>query len=485
MSRKPGGSSERGELIWLTLAEARQKVMSKTISPLELTAAIFDRIAELNPRLRAFLAVDADRALVEAARLADELASGQLRGPLHGIPIGVKDHFATAGLRTTCASRIYADWIPDFDASVVARARAAGAVVFAKENMYELGTGWGTHGFFPVAISPWDPARSPGGSSSGSAVAVATGMSLASIASDGGGSVRVPSNYCGVTGLKPTNGRASFHGSIPTGPHGEIAKTVSTVGAIARTARDTAILLGVIAGRDPKDPTSLDAPVPDFEGYLTGTADNLTIGVPRGYLVDNLLPENGDAFEASLSVMERAGARVRTVAAPSMLDEVARSWQTVAYAEMAAFFGERFAACPDDFGPELQSRIAEGLRTHAVDYFFAEQARLRLASQFRDLLHEVDLLALPTAPGPPPTMAELSARAGDLGNIGQLARYTRPFNLTGMPAITVPGGFTRDGLPLGFEIAGRHLEEGTLLRAADAYQRLTDWHSRRPPAESG
>lgn len=467
--------ADRAELCWLDIEEASRLLRTRELSPVELTTAVLDQIAALDDQLHAFITLDPDGAL-DAARAAErEIAAGPDRGPLHGIPVSVKDNFFTARLRTTSASRIYESWIPDHDATVIERLRAAGTVLVGKANMFELATGWGTSGHFPLAVNPWGAAHTPGGSSSGSAVAVASGMGYASLGTDGGGSVRVPSNYCGVTGFKPTYGLVSSYGTIPVGP------SVSHVGVIARSVRSAALLFQAIVGHDARDPASVRASATDYVGGLLGNAEGLRIGIPWNYLDGHLSVESGGAFETSLRVMEDAGASLVEFELPSP-DQVAPLWMTIVYAELAAFHEERFHRAPEDFGPELGQRIAEGLATPATVYFRAQETRSLLRAACAVAMRDVDLIATPTAPGPAPLVEELRARASKLQDIGQLARYTRPYNLTGLPAITVPGGFTNTGLPLGFELAGRQFEDAVVLRAADAYQRRTAWHQQRPPA---
>lgn len=473
------------DLCLMSLREVSDLIRQRNCSALEVTDAVLERIERLDPILHTFITVDEEGAR-QAAKAADSTSSpGAEKGKLRGVPISVKDHFAVRGLPTTLASKLFADYVTDFDAAVVERTRSAGAVVLGKTNMYELGSGWGTTGHFPLALNPWRPEYSPGGSSSGSAAAVAAGLGYASLASDGGGSVRVPSNYCGVVGLKPTHGRVSYYGSIPSlagseNKHYVASKTISAAGVIARRVEDVAIVLQTVAGWDGRDPGSEEVVVPDYVASLTGDIGGLVVGVLTDYIAHDVSPENAAAFQQALTVLEQAGARLMELETPKMLDRIGWMWTTIAYVEMAALYGEQLHTHEQCIGPEMQDRIKAGLSTAATDYFLATQARQKLRAEWADLLRTCDVIATPTAPAEPPTMTELTARRSDLQNIGELARYTRPYNMTGFPAITLPDGFSSAGLPLGLQLGGRAFDEATILRAAHAYEMRTHWHERFP-----
>ena len=460
------------------MAEMARRFRDQTLSPLDVAEATFQRIDELEPLLHAFMSETRESARAEAVRAARELAAGIDRGPLHGIPVTVKDQFATRGVPTTLASPIFADHVPRADAHVVRRLRESGAVILGKANMWELASGWGTWGHYPLAAIPWDPAHTPGGSSSGSACAVAVGIGVISVASDGGGSTRVPANYCGVVGLKPTHGRISRRGMIPEQPRGPAPgdSPVSAVGIVARRVGDAAIALGQLAGYDRRDPESQDAPVPDYESLLIDDLTGLRVAVPRTYVERDCSPDNLTAFDAALDILRDAGASVTDVASPSRLDDVARAWTTIAYVEWARAFSEMLDEDASRFGPELRQRIEHGLAVPDHELRRAIESRVALRDQFAELLETCDVIATPTAPAGPPTMDELTSLAMDLDRVGELARFTRPYNLAGLPAITVPDGFTTPGLPLGLQLAGRWLEEGTVLRAAFAFESRTTWH---------
>jgi aspartyl-tRNA(Asn)/glutamyl-tRNA(Gln) amidotransferase subunit A len=470
----------------LSIEDAGRRLRSGQLTAAALYEAILTRIREVDPTLHAFLAVDAEGARA-AADAADLRLQANRAAPITGIPISVKDHFATSGLATTVASAVFDGFQAGYDAAVVERVVAAGGVVLGKANMYELGSGWGTFGHFPVAANPWDPDRSPGGSSSGSAVGVAAGLALASIASDGGGSARVPANYCGVVGFKPTHGRISFFGSIPVPeeegpglPPQRLAKSISAVGVITRTVRDAAIMLETLAGHDPRDPASLPEPVGDYLGACVGDAAGVVVGVPWGSIRDGVSADVAAAFDESLGVLARAGASIREMPSPALLEEVGDIWMTIAYVEMAAAYGRAYREAPERIGPEMVHRIETGLATSAHAYAAADARRSELRAQYLAAMDGVDVVATPTAPAIPPTMAELRARASDLQDVGQLARFTRPHNLTGFPAMSIPNGFA-EGLPIGLQIAARSLDERTVLRVAHAFESQTDWHRMHPP----
>src|SRR5579864_1911570 len=442
-----GDTVTADDLCMMSLQGVSDLIRHRDCSALEVTDAVLERITSLDPILHTYITVDEEGAR-QAAEAADSAwAGGTSLGTLQGIPISVKDHFAVRGLRTTLASKLFADYVPDFDAAIVERTRSAGAVVVGKTNMYELGSGWGTTGHFPLALNPWRSEYSPGGSSSGSAAAVASGLCYASLASDGGGSVRVPSNYCGVVGLKPTHGRVSYYGSVPSlagwGDKQYVtSKTISAAGVIARRVEDVAIVLQTVAGWDRRDPGSEDVAVPDYVESLTGDVHGLVVGVLTDYIGRDISRENAAAFEQALSVFIEAGARLKELQTPKTLDRIGWMWTTIAYVEMAALYGEQLETNEQSIGPEMQDRIKAGLGTLATEYFLATQARQALRAEWTEMFRDCDVIATPTAPAEPPTMAELKARRSDLQNIGELARYTRPYNMTGFPAITVPDGFS-------------------------------------------
>lgn len=473
-------------LAWTSIEDAASGLRSGELTATALTEAMLERIRELDPALHAFLSLDETGAR-RAAAAADRRLQANRAAPLTGIPLSIKDHFATRRMPTTVASGLFEGFDAGYDAAVVERVAHADAVVLGKANMYELGSGWGTTGQFPLALNPWDVDASPGGSSSGSAVGVAAGLALGSVASDGGGSVRVPANYCGVVGFKPTHGRISFFGSIPVpegnepgAPPTRLAKSISAVGVVTRTVRDAAIMLGALAGHDPRDPGSLLEPVGEYVGACAGNARGVVVGVPWTTIRDAISPDVAVAFEGSLRVLEEAGATIREMPAPPLLDEIGDLWMTIAYVEMAAAYGRFYRESPERIGLEMAQRIETGLATSQATFNAADARRAELRAQFLEAMDGIDVVATPTAPAAPPSIDQLRRRASDLQDIGQLARFTRPHNLTGFPAISVPNG-SAGGLPLGLQIAGRSLDEAAVLRVADAFQQRTEWHLQHPP----
>ena len=484
------------ELHELTLADARALLDQGEISSSELTQALLDRIAAVDNQVRAFLAIDDEYAL-EQARAADE----QLRsrhtgasGPLHGIPLAIKDVISTEGLTTTCGSRILEEYVPPYDATAVVRLKAAGAVLLGKTNCDEFAMGSSNEnsGFF-VTHNPWDLARVPGGSSGGSAAAVAAGEAPGALGTDTGGSIRQPAAFCGVTGLKPTYGRVSRYGLVA------FASSLDQIGPMARTARDCALLLGAIAGADPLDSTSVPQPVPDYLAALTGDLRGLRVGVPREYFVEGIEPGVEAATRAAIAVLRDGGAQVVDVSLPHTRYALPVYYIVApaeASANLARYDGVRYGLrVPDEtywdelektrgagFGPEVRRRIMLGTYALSAGYYDAyyrraQQVRTLIRRDFEQVFEQVDLLAAPTTPM---VAFAIGAKVND-----PLAMYladvcTLPINLAGVPGLVVPCGFS-EGLPVGLQLIGRPFDEPTLLRAGDAYQRVTDWHTRRPP----
>jgi Asp-tRNA(Asn)/Glu-tRNA(Gln) amidotransferase A subunit family amidase len=469
------------EIFFRPLRDIAQMIRARSISAAELVEAMLNRLEAIEPALHSFISIDADGATRQAQHADNTLRRGEPCGLLHGVPLSVKDQFAVRGQPATLASKVFADYVPDFDADVVARVKDAGAVILGKANMYELATGWGVEGFFPIATNPWDPAHSPGGSSSGSAAGVAAGVSYASLASDGGGSTRVPAAYCGVVGIKPTFGCVSYGGSLPRSieVHGRqvaISKTINSAGVIARTVEDAAIVLAAI--------TTGAAPSTRQEADVFGPADDslrgVVVGVPRDYVDFELDPEMRDGFEAALALLGEAGADIEEVVFPASSDEIAWMWMTIAYVEMVGSLHDAFKQRPEDFSPELRLRLSAGEKTIALDYFRAAQARASFRSDLADVLRNVNVLATPTVPAAAPSMYELKERSQSLEEVGRLARFTRPYNLSGFPAVSVPCGFTTSGLPLGLQLGAAPSQEPTVLKVAETYQQRTGWHLRHP-----
>ncbi|MCH8282952.1 MAG: aspartyl/glutamyl-tRNA amidotransferase subunit A [Chloroflexi bacterium] len=458
-----------GALSSLAIAEASRMVRRGQVSCLELTQAALERIDEANPTLNAFITVLRDEAL-DAAREADRrLATDGPLGPLHGIPVSLKDLYDTRGIRTTAASRLMAQRVPQQDATVVTRLKQAGAIIVGKANMPEFAYG-GIHPEYGSSKNPWDPARSPGGSSSGSAISVATGMSYASMGSDTGGSIRIPAAFCGVVGLKPTYGRVSRHGVVP------LSWTLDHAGPLTRTVRDAALMLRVIAGQDARDPASSARPVPNYARGLPRELKNVTIGVPQDYFYDELDGEVERALDAAHVSLRRLGARLKRVSIPHASDSLAAA-SVITPCEAGAFHWQALRDRPGDFSDSIWGRFTLGLLTPADTYLRAQRLRSLLMNEFHDAFKQVDAMVLPTVPILPDLLGERPMTREGISAIG---RCTRAFNLTGLPALSLPCGFTGDGLPIGMQLIGRPFDEATLFKIGHAYEQATDWHTRRP-----
>ncbi|HEY8824962.1 MAG TPA: amidase [Candidatus Limnocylindria bacterium] len=449
------------ETIQLTLEGAAALVRERRVSPAELTDACLARIEAVEPLLNAFVTVTADIARAQAREAGDEIAAGRYRGPLHGIPVAVKDLFATKGVRTTAGSRILADWIPDEDATVVRHLREAGAVLLGKLGMHEFAYGVSSvNPHFGDVHNPWDTTKIPGGSSGGSAVAVAAGEAYVTLGSDTGGSIRIPASLCGCVGLKPTFGRASLFGAVP------LAWSLDHPGPLARTVRDVAVATAAVAGFDPRDPISADRPVPDFLAGIDVGPQTLRIGVPTDHVWDECDPAIAKAVRAAIDALARAGAEVIEIRWPRAA-EYAKASSAVLGVEARAYHEGTFPGRSADYGPLIRSRLASQGDVDALTY--ARSMKLLLESRAgaadRDL-DGVDVLAMPTVPSRAWTIEE----AKDLPRPSEWTRITRIFDLTGQPAISVPCGIDPDGIPIGLQFAARMWDEAAVLRAARAYE---------------
>ena len=449
------------ETIHLTLEDAAALVRDRRVTPAELTEACLARIDAVEPRLNAFVTVTADVARAQAREAGDEIAAGRYRGPLHGIPVAVKDLFATRGIRTTAGSRILADWIPDEDATVVRRLREAGAVLLGKLGLHEFAYGISSvNPHFGDVHNPWDTTRIPGGSSGGSAVAVVSGEAYAALGSDTGGSIRIPASLCGCVGLKPTFGRASLFGAVP------LAWSLDHPGPLARTVRDVAVATAAIAGYDPRDPISADRPVPDFLAGIDAGPRNLRVGVPTDHVWDECDPAIATAVRAAIEALARAGAEIHEVRW-TRAAECAKASSAVLGVEARAYHEGAFPGRSADYGPLIRARLASQGDVDAETY--ARSMRLLLEARGgaadRDL-DGVDVFAMPTVPARAWTIEE----AKEIRRPSEWTRITRIFDLTGQPAISVPCGIDPDGIPIGLQFAARLWDEAAALRAARAYE---------------
>ena len=450
----------------LTLTEAADAIARGDLSPVELVDSTLDRIQRVDPRVLAWARLREDDARKEARRLSELRAAGTILGPLHGIPVGVKDIYYTAGLETSCGSRIMAGFIPSFDATAVARLRQAGAVIVGKTHTTEFAS------FDPSpARNPWALDHTPGGSSSGSGAALAARMCQGALGSQTSGSIVRPAAYCGVVGLKPTFGRVSRHGVHP------LAWTLDHPGPMARTARDTAVLLEAIAGPDPRDPSTVGTPAStryaaalDDRATLEDSVRGLRVGVPDRYFTDGLDSEAGSAYRASLGVLRDLGCSLRDVRLPDVFEAGMDAHELIHNVEAAAVHVDRYRTRADEYGQKLRAIIETGLQIPAPTYVRAQQVRTALIDAMRELCQAVDVLATPATP---------EAAPRGLTSTGSPV-FNRPFSFVGFPSMAVPCGFTRAGLPLGLQVASRPFEETTLLRLAAAYEAATEWGKRAP-----
>jgi aspartyl-tRNA(Asn)/glutamyl-tRNA(Gln) amidotransferase subunit A len=466
---------------YLSIQEAATDLRSGLVTPTELLSEVLEQIDARDERIRAFVTVLREEAFKEAEKAESEQRTGLFRGPLHGIPLAIKDLVAVKSARMTAGSRVLADYVAPEDATVVEQLRRAGAVIVGKTNTHEFAYGTYT----PPTRNPWDISRVPGGSSGGSAAALAAGMCLGAIGSDTGGSIRIPAACCGVTGLKPTYGRVSCFGVIP------LSWSLDHVGPLGRSAEDCAIIFDSIAKYDPRDPNSVSRPPSRTYERLTGedtrgplSLQGLKLGVPQDDFVDPLDPEVRQVWRGALLVLKEAGAQVFDVELPRATMELYRMVQkpeaTLAHLEKG-WLSEK----QELYGELTRTRLLEGLEIKAVDYLRAQHQRRVFASSLRAAMQSVDALILPAQPMPAIQIAQMGQQLtieGRTENAGDaMLRLTMPFNLAGLPALAFPCGFNSQNLPLGLQAVGKPFEEALILRIVHAYQQLTDWHRRETP----
>jgi aspartyl-tRNA(Asn)/glutamyl-tRNA(Gln) amidotransferase subunit A len=443
-----------------TIAEIAPRLRRKQVSPVELTRDCLDRIAKLNPALNAFITITGESALAEARAAEAEIGRDEWRGPLHGIPIALKDLIDTAGTPTTAASALYKDHIAVEDAEVVRRLKQAGAVILGKNNLHEFAYGGSSLvSFFGDVHNPWAPGHIAGGSSGGSAAAVAAGLCYAAIGTDTAGSIREPAALCGCVGFKPTYGRVSSNGIIP------LSRSLDHVGPLAATVGDAAAVLQGIAGYDPADLTTSDVPVSDYVSAAAESPNRFRVGVPRSHFYDNLDAEVAAAVEQALLVIKTLVTEVNEMQLPVAED------RTLQKAESYAYHAENAAKTPELYQPETLRRILSGAKVSAVDYVQRHRELEEARQGIQEIFATVDLIVTPTVPMPAPSIAELRANPDALRPAElKLLRNTRPFNVWGLPTISVPCGFTHAGLPIGLQIAGPHWREDLVLSLAHAYE---------------
>ena len=465
------------DLVFLSISEAADLIASRKLSPVELVDAHLRRIDSTDDRLNSFITLLREESMGAAREAERAVASGSYLGPLHGIPIGLKDLYYTKGIRTTIGSKILRDFVPDSDAAVTERFKDAGAIIIGKLQMHEFALGATSENPHDgPARNPWDTSRVTGGSSGGSGAAVAAGLCMGALGSDTGGSVRIPASLCGIVGLKPTFGRVSRHGVYP------LSWSLDTVGPMTRTVRDAALVLNAIAGHDRRDPSSSRRPTEDFTATLDRDIRGTRVGIPREYFFDLMDPQVGEAMHRTAGVLEELGATVDEVSIP-VLDHSLAISSTILQAEAAEVHADHLRDRAHDIGEDVRTRLYEGALTLATDYIKAQRARSIFNQQFAGAMERFDVLLAPTCPIGAPRMGERTVPVGDktAPALSLLSRLTRPFNISGVPVVSVPCGFTDSAMPIGVQIAGRPFDEATVLRVAHAYEQVTDWHTRRPP----
>jgi aspartyl-tRNA(Asn)/glutamyl-tRNA(Gln) amidotransferase subunit A len=467
---------EASELCYLSLRSLGTLMQRRELSPVEATETVLDRVEKFDRQLNSFITPLRDQAMAQARAAEREILDGHYRGPLHGVPIAAKDLYYTKGIRTTAGSKILSDFIPTYDATVIARLQDAGAILIGKLNMHEFARGaTNSSSLIGGCYNPWDTLRVTGGSSGGSGAALAAGLCYGALGSDTGGSIRIPAAFCGVVGLKPTYGRVSRHGVFP------LSWSLDHVGPMARTVADAALMLQVIAGHDRHDLTTRTAIVPDYMASLTGDIEGARLGIPQEFYFEQLDAEVADSVRAAVQTLERAGARVEEVSLP-LSKYAAAAGRIISLTESAEihekFLKTRFA----DYSADVRAGFLVGQFILGKHYIKAQRLRSLIRQEMAAVLRRVDALVTPTVPVAAPRIGQTTVEVGPerVETMWALSRLTRPANLTGFPALSVPCGFTQGGLPIGLQLTGRPFAEATILQIAHAYEQETTWHQRRP-----
>ncbi|MFD1211404.1 amidase [Arthrobacter sp. GCM10027362] len=450
----------------LTLTEAAAAIKKKELSPLELTESSLTRLEEVEGRIQAFATVTADIALARASAAGDEIAAGHYRGALHGIPVGVKDIYDTAGIRTSSGSRVQANRVPDRDSAVVASLGQAGMIMIGKTRTHEFAFGTTT----PPARNPWDTSKIPGGSSGGSGAAVASGSCHVATGSDTGGSTRTPAALCGTVGLKPTYGRVSRFGITP------LAWSLDHAGVLTRNVTDAALVLNAIAGYDPRDPGSANVPVPDFTADLEKGVKGMMVGIPKNFFTRNIHPEVAAAVAEAAGILEDLGAEPAEVEIPFEEEILAVEWG-ILMPEASAYHRRSIGETPELYTPEVRRLLEVGQTILATDYIDALRVRRLIQQAWKSIYQNIRVLIAPATVAPAAPVGDPDFRwpDGSVEGVGDAyVRMAAPANLTGLPAISVPCGFSNAGLPLGLQIIGRPFDESTVLSVARAYEKATN-----------
>ena len=460
----------------MSLVSVAKAIAEKRLSSREVTQSCLDRVTQWQPRLNAFMAIEAEAALAAADNADKALAKGDQSGVLHGVPLAHKDMYYDAGKVVTCGSKIRRDFVATTTASALQRLKDAGTVRLGSLQMAEFAYGpTGHNAHFGPVHNPWGLDHITGGSSSGSGAATAARLTFAALGSDTGGSVRMPSHFCGVTGLKTTVGRVSRAGAMP------LSQSLDTVGPLAQSAEDCALLMGLMAGADPEDPTALAVPVPDYMAATKGSLKGMRIGVPTAFYVDDLDPEVARVLDETIATLKREGAEIVKVQLPDQR-QLSSASQIVLAVEAAAFHKRWMIERLEDYGPQVRMRLENGLAIPAITYLETMRWRGPALAAHAEAVAGLDAVIAPVSPVPAPTIAESDVGGGPGAEvvIQQLTRFTRPVNYLGVPALAIPCGFSRSGLPIGMQLIGGSFEEATLLRIGAAFQRATDFHNKMP-----
>ena len=466
-----------GDLLDLSISDLSLRLRDRKVSPVEVTEATLERIAKVDGHLRSFITVTADLAMAAARAAESEIGAGRWHGPLHGVPIGLKDLFATAGVVTTNGSRIFRDAVPVADAVVTAKLKAAGAVIVGKNNMHEFAFGSTTNNaHFGTCRNAWNPDHIPGGSSGGSGAAVAARLCFMSMGSDTGGSIRSPACLNGIVGHKPTYGLVSRRGVFP------LSWSLDHAGPLARTVRDAALTLQAIAGHDRSDPSSASVAIPDYVAALDRGVRGLRVGVPKEYFFQRASEEVEQIVRTAVRTLEGLGAKIVDVSLPHV-DLAATAGMTIIGVEAADAHRRWLRSRADDYGAEIRPRLQMGALFSGEEYTRAQRIRALMQKEFREAMTGADVLVMPNNAVPAPRIGEstIRVRGRDVWVMALQPSLTIPANLTGAPALTVPCGFGASGLPIGLQIVGRPFEDATVLRVGHAYEQATDWHRRYPP----
>ena len=469
---------DKSQIPFLSATELAGLIKSREVSPVEATEAYLERIRQVDGSLNSYITVTDGPALAAARQAEQEIASGNYRGPLHGIPVAVKDQFNTEGILTTGGSAILKDFVPDEDATVIANLKRAGSVLLGKLNMSEFAMGDAFHHSYGRPRNPWDLGRNPGTSSSGSGAATAAFLCATSLGEDTGGSIRGPAANCGLVGIRPTWGRVSRHGMLGS------TWSMDAAGPISRTVADCAATLGAIAGHDPRDPYTWDVPVPDYLAGLDQGIQGLRVGVVAERVNSTVVdPETREAVNRAVAQLGELGAVVEEVGIPLMAQSAAIS-TAVIYSDAASVHRQGIEDHLEQYDHNIRVRLLAGSLMPAQVHQKAVRLRHLLRQHILQALEKVDVLVMPTSSAPAPLIPEsagISGKAEFMEMLGGRRSFTAPFNLAGVPALSINCGFTSGSLPVGLQIAGRPFDEATLFRAAHAYEQATDWHTRRPP----